>query len=61
MIKKAGHCPAFFLNFFRAESQGFEPWRPFWSLHALQACALDHSANSPQKELLRICENTFFF
>jgi hypothetical protein len=30
-----------------AESQGFEPWKPFWSLHTFQACAFDHSANSP--------------
>ncbi len=30
-----------------AERMGFEPMKPFWSLHALQACALDHSATSP--------------
>ncbi len=29
------------------ERQGFEPWRPFWSLHAFQACAFDRSAISP--------------
>ncbi len=32
-----------------AERQGFEPWRPFWSLHAFQACAFDRSAISPLK------------
>jgi hypothetical protein len=26
---------------------GFEPMKPFWSLHTFQACAFDHSANSP--------------
>jgi hypothetical protein len=30
-----------------AEREGFEPSRPFWSLHAFQACALDRSAISP--------------
>ena len=31
-----------------AEREGFEPSRPFWSLHAFQACAFDRSATSPQ-------------
>ena len=30
-----------------AESAGFEPAIPFWSIHAFQACAFDRSANSP--------------
>ncbi len=30
-----------------AERKGFEPLRPFWSLHAFQACAFDRSAISP--------------
>src|SRR5438445_335298 len=30
-----------------AEREGFEPSRPFWSLHAFQACAFDRSAISP--------------
>jgi hypothetical protein len=30
-----------------AERAGFEPANRFWRLHALQACALDHSAISP--------------
>ena len=29
-----------------AENKGFEPSKPF-GLHAFQACAFDHSANSP--------------
>jgi hypothetical protein len=31
-----------------AERKGFEPLRPFWSLHAFQACAFDRSAISPK-------------
>jgi hypothetical protein len=31
-----------------AESQGFEPWIPFWSIHTFQACSFDHSDNSPE-------------
>ncbi len=30
-----------------AESKGFEPLNRFCRLHAFQACAFDHSANSP--------------
>ncbi len=30
-----------------AERMGFEPMKPFWSLHTFQACAFDHSAISP--------------
>ena len=30
-----------------AERGGFEPPIPFWSIHAFQACALNHSAISP--------------
>ena len=30
-----------------AERMGFEPMKPFWSLHTFQACAIDHSAISP--------------
>ena len=29
---------------------GFEPMKPFWSLHTFQACAFDHSANSPVED-----------
>jgi hypothetical protein len=30
---------------------GFEPMKPFWSLHTFQACAFDHSAISPKISL----------
>ena len=30
-----------------AEREGFEPSIPFWSMHAFQACAFNHSAISP--------------
>ena len=30
-----------------AEREGFEPSTPFWSVHAFQACAFNHSAISP--------------
>jgi hypothetical protein len=30
-----------------AESEGFEPSIRFWRIHTFQACAFDHSANSP--------------
>ena len=33
-----------------AERKGFEPLRPFWSLHAFQACAFDRSAISPRQK-----------
>ena len=32
-----------------AERGGFEPPKPFWSLHALQACLFNHSSISPLK------------
>gem|GEM_PF-3164773 len=32
-----------------AERRGFEPRIPFWSIHAFQACALSHSATSPDQ------------
>ncbi len=32
----------------KAENEGFEPPIPFWGIHAFQACALSHSANSPK-------------
>ena len=35
-----------------AERQGFEPWEPCGS-HALQACALDHSATSPKLKSIK--------
>src|SRR4051812_9404857 len=35
-----------------AERGGFEPPVPFWSTHAFQACALNHSAISPASNLL---------
>ena len=34
-----------------AEKVGFEPTLRFWRKHALQACALDHSAISPVKPI----------
>ena len=30
-----------------AEGVGFEPTTRLWRVHALQACALDHSATPP--------------
>lgn len=42
--KKAAHTNCFF-----AESEGFEPSKPLWGLHTFQACAFDHSANSPER------------
>ena len=30
-----------------AERGGFEPPKPFWSLHAFQACLFNHSSISP--------------
>ena len=30
-----------------AERRGFEPRKPFWSLHAFQACLFNHSSISP--------------
>ncbi len=43
-----------YLHVSMAESRGFEPLKPC-SLHAFQACALDHYANSPglKKELMQ--------
>jgi hypothetical protein len=35
-----------------AEREGFEPSMPFWSMHAFQACAFNHSAISPPKKSL---------
>lgn len=40
---------------------GFEPMKPFWSLHALQACALDHSATSPEYSQNFGAKKTIFF
>jgi hypothetical protein len=37
-------------NFELAERGGFEPPIPFWGTHALQACALNRSAISPEHE-----------
>ena len=39
-----------------AERRGFEPRKPFWSLHAFQACLFNHSSISPlrSKALLSI-------
>ncbi len=53
-------CPCYM-----AEREGFEPSRPFWSLHAFQACALDRSATSPWSDQgahsVRLDEkNTYF-
>ncbi len=31
-----------------AERRGFEPRKPFWSLHAFQACLFNHSSISPR-------------
>lgn len=36
-----------YTNWNSAERAGFEPAKPFWSLHTFQACAIDHSATSP--------------
>ena len=33
--------------FYFAERRGFEPRKPFWSLHAFQACLFNHSSISP--------------
>ncbi len=33
-----------------AERGGFEPPKPFWSLHAFQACLFNHSSISPSSE-----------
>jgi hypothetical protein len=33
--------------FLLAESKGFEPLIPFWSIHTFQACSFDRSDNSP--------------
>ena len=35
-----------------AEREGFEPSIPFWSMHAFQACAFNHSAISPHGRTL---------
>ena len=32
-----------------AERRGFEPRKPFWSLHAFQACLFNHSSISPSR------------
>ena len=32
-----------------AERRGFEPRKPFWSLHAFQACLFNHSSISPTR------------
>ena len=34
-----------------AERGGFEPPKPFWSLHAFQACLFNHSSISPSSQL----------
>ena len=33
-----------------AERRGFEPRKPFWSLHAFQACLFNHSSISPSRD-----------
>ena len=33
-----------------AERRGFEPRKPFWSLHAFQACLFNHSSISPSSK-----------
>ena len=38
-----------------AEREGFEPSIPFWSMHAFQACAFNHSAISPPGTKLWPC------
>src|SRR5208282_3213237 len=38
-----------------AEREGFEPSIPFWSMHAFQACAFNHSATSPPETKLWPC------
>ena len=38
-----------------AEREGFEPSIPFWSMHAFQACALNHSAISPYHLITTLC------
>ena len=35
--------------FYFAERRGFEPRKPFWSLHAFQACLFNHSSISPSR------------
>ena len=39
-----------------AERRGFEPRKPFWGLHAFQACLFNHSSISPQ--FISICCHT---
>ncbi len=34
-----------------AERRGFEPRKPFWSLHAFQACLFNHSSISPSSKV----------
>ena len=38
--------------FYFAERRGFEPRKPFWSLHAFQACLFNHSSISPRRKWL---------
>ncbi len=63
-IKKTAQLRCFSFCCF-AERKGFEPLVPFWSTHAFQACAFDHSATSPERLPLRVWssggENTIFF
>ena len=35
-----------------AERGGFEPPKPFWSLHAFQACLFNHSSISPSRSAI---------
>ena len=42
---------------FVAERAGFEPAKPFWSLHTFQACAFDHSAISPFQNIAKFRNN----
>ena len=42
-----------------AEREGFEPSIPFWSMHAFQACAFNHSAISPPETALCQARRSF--
>ena len=45
-----------------AERGGFEPPKPFWSLHAFQACLFNHSSISPSRQRPKnICLRTLFY
>ena len=50
-----------YTNWNSAERAGFEPAKPFWSLHTFQACAIDHSATSPNYLVLKFSRSSYIF